>query len=80
MASILFKGCLVAGHKYFVRYIQHQKDKYCDGGGIDKDKLINLALNKYDKLCTKAKWSEKPQEEEKIMSLSANLEKRRTPT
>ena len=38
MMSNLFKGYLAAWYKYCVRYIQHQKYKYDDGGNIDKDK------------------------------------------
>ena len=33
--------------KKFVRYIQHQKDKYDDGENIDTYKLMLLALKKY---------------------------------
>ena len=52
MASNLFKGYIEAGDKSFVRYIQHQKDKYGYGEDIDKYKLVTLALNKYENLCT----------------------------
>ena len=39
-----------------MRYIKQQKDKYDDGDNIEKDKLIKLALNKYEYMGTKDKW------------------------
>ena len=33
-----------------MRYINHKKDKYYNGDNIEKDKLMQLALNKY-KIC-----------------------------
>ena len=75
MMSKLFRGYLVAGYKYFVRYIKHQKDKYDDGENIDKDKWITLDLNKYKTLCTEDKWLDKSPEEQLIMALYAELEK-----
>ena len=47
MMSNLFKRYLVEEYKYFVSYIQHQKNKHDNDDNIDKDKLMALALNKY---------------------------------
>ena len=58
--------------------MKHQNYKYDNGECIDKDKLMTLALNKYENLCTKDKWLGKSSEEEKIFTLSYKLEIRNT--
>ncbi len=44
----LFKAYLVVSDQEFVRYIKAKKDEYDDGGDIDEDKLMTLALNKIE--------------------------------
>ena len=50
------QGISCGQRQIFVRYIQHQKDKYNNEYNIWKDKLMKLALNKYENICTKDKW------------------------
>ena len=47
MISKLSKVYMATVDKKFVRYIQHQKDKYDDGENIETYKLMLLALKKY---------------------------------
>ena len=72
--SNLFKVYLESIDKYFVRHIQHQKDKYNYGDTVDKDRLMALFLNRYKNMCTKEKWISKPHEDQKIVTLSSELE------
>ena len=71
MVSNVFKGYVEAQDKEFVRYVQHQNDKYENSDNIHKDKLITLTLNKYENLCTKEKWLDNLPKEEHIVALSS---------
>ena len=75
MMSNLCKGFLSAGDKTFLRYIQHQKDKYDYGKNIYKDKLMMLVLNNYENMCTKDKCLAKSPEQQQVVALSTELEK-----
>ena len=75
MMSNLFKGFLVAGDKYFMIYIQNQKDNYDNGDNIYKDKLMTPDFNKEKHICTKDRWLAKSHAEEQIVGISSELKK-----
>jgi hypothetical protein len=71
----LFKGYRCASDKEFVRYIAQKKDAYDDGEDMTPEQLMTLALNKYEILTRQDIWNAKSAEEEKIIALSAELQK-----
>jgi hypothetical protein len=70
----LFDGYLMAGDRHFVDYIQVKKDQYEEGADIDADKLLQLALNKYENLVTEGRWKALTPEQEQLMALSATVD------
>ena len=73
MVYNIFKEYLKKGYTEFVGYIKHHKYKCGDGDDIDKNKLMNLELDRYKNICTKDKWLRKCSEEEKIVDQSSGM-------
>jgi len=71
----LFKGYQSASDREFVRYIKQKRDAYDDGGDIQPEALMTLALNKYETLLKQDMWNAKSQEQEQIVALTAELGK-----
>lgn len=71
----LFKGYGNAGDREFVQYIKLKKDQYDEGADIDADKLMQLALNKYENLIAEDKWKAMSPEQEQLVALNAEFEK-----
>ena len=59
----LFKGYLAVSDKQFHAYMQIKKNEYDDDVNITPERLMQLALNKYEVLTTKDIWGA-PSEEE----------------
>jgi hypothetical protein len=70
----LFKGYQSASDREFVCYIKQKRDAYNDGGDIQPEALMTLAL-KYETLLKQDMWNAKLQEQEQIMALTAELRK-----
>ena len=71
----LFKGYMNAADRDFVEYIKLKKDQYDEGGEIDAEQLMTLALNKYENLLTENKWKALSPEQEQLVALSAQFDK-----
>ena len=75
LLSHLFKGYLAASDKVFVRYIEGKKEKYEEGKDLEPEKLMLLADNRFRLLKERDEWDAPSQEEEKLLSLQAEVEK-----
>lgn len=71
----LFRGYMHAMDQEFVRYIKDKKDQYDDGADMDEDRLMELALNKYENLVTEGKWRALSPADEKLEALNATVDK-----
>ena len=71
----LWKAYFVASDKNFVRYIEGKKDAYDEGENIDRDNLMTLAENKYKALVVEEKWNSLSEEQNQILSLTAEVKK-----
>ena len=71
----LWKAYFVVSDKNFVRYIQGKKDAYDEGEDIHRDSLMTLAENKYKALVVEGKWNSLSEEQNQIISLTAELKK-----
>lgn len=69
----LFKGYSSATDKTFLTYIQHKEDEYDEGGKITADNLMQLVSNKYKVLVDKGAWNTPSSDEQKIISLQAQI-------
>lgn len=75
LLSNLFKGYAAASDRQFVAYIMKKKDEYDEGQNIEPNKLMQLALNKYQTLVEGGKWNAPTDEEAKIIALEAEIKK-----
>ena len=72
----LFEGYKVASDKSFVSYIKRKQDDYNDGKStLTSDALMYLATNYYNTLLEAGEWAQPPQEDEKIITLEAQVKK-----
>ena len=59
----------------FVSYIQRKRDAYDEGEGINVEKLMKQAENKFKTLVLQEKWNSKTKEQYQIISLTATINK-----
>lgn len=71
----LFRGYMQAMDQEFVQYIKLKKNDYDEGADIDPDRLMELALNKYENLVTEGRWRALSPSEEKLEALNATVDK-----
>ncbi len=70
-----FKGYQSASDREFICYIKQKWDAYDNGGDIQPEALMTLALNKYKTLLKQDMWNAKLEEQEQIMALTTELDK-----
>jgi len=75
MLSNLFTGYLAARDKAFVSYIDKKLELYEEGTNISYNQLMLWARQKYDLLRDKGTWNAPTPEEEKILALTAQVNK-----
>ena len=75
MLSNLFTGYLAAKDKAFVSYIDKKLELYEEGTDISYNQLMLWARQKYDLLRDKGTWNAPTPEEEKILALTAQVNK-----
>lgn len=71
----LFKGYAETSDRSFVQYIAKKVDDYEEGIVIGPNKLMQLALNKYNTLKEAGKWNAPTEEQNKIVALEAEVNK-----
>jgi hypothetical protein len=71
----LFRGYMQAMDQEFVKYIKDKKNSYDEGADIDADRLMELALNKYENLVTEGQWRALTPADEKLEALNATVDK-----
>ena len=71
----LFRGYMHAMDHEFVRYIKDKKNDYEEGADINPEKLMELALNKYENLVTEGQWRVLSPADEKLEALNATVDK-----
>ena len=71
----LFKGYQAASDHTFVKYIERKQEEYKDGLDITSTALMDLADKKYKTLKITGVWNAPSQQEEKILALTAEIEK-----
>ena len=71
----LFKGYQAASDSTFVKYIERKQEEYEDGSNITSTSLMDLADKKYKTLKITGAWNAPSQQEEKILALTAEIEK-----
>ena len=75
MLSNLFSGYLSAKDRAFVSYIDKKLELYEEGTNITPNQLMLWARQKYDLLKDKGVWNAPTPEEEKIIALTAQVNK-----
>ncbi len=75
MLSNLFTGYLAAKDKAFVAYIDKKLELYEEGVDVNYNQLMLWARQKYDLLRDKGTWNAPTPEEEKIIALTAQVNK-----
>ena len=75
MLSNLFTGYLSAKDRAFVSYIDKKLELYEEGTDISYNQLMLWARQKYDLLRDKGVWNAPTPEEEKILALTAQVNK-----
>ena len=75
MLSNLFTGYMAAKDKSFVAYIDKKLELYEEGTHISPNQLMLWARQKYDLLRDKGVWNAPTPEEEKILALTAQVNK-----
>ena len=71
----LFKGYKAATDNTFVKYIERKQEEYDDGNSMTSNQLMELADKKYKNLKLNGLWNAPSEQEEKILALSAEVEK-----
>jgi hypothetical protein len=71
----LFKGYQNASEREFVHHIKQKRDNYNHGADMQPKTLMTLALNKYKMISKMDQWNAKTQEQEQIVTLTAELGK-----
>ena len=71
----LFKGYKAATDNTFVKYIERKQEEYNDGNSMTSNQLMELADKKYKNLKLNGLWNAPSEQEEKILALSAEVEK-----
>ena len=69
----LFKGYRAAADSKFVEYIETKEELYLDGGDMDEDTLMLLALNKYTMRVQNQQWGAPSVEQEQLTALTSEL-------
>ena len=69
----LFKGYRVAAESKFVEYIKTKEEFYLDGGDMDEDTLLLLALNKYTMIVQNQQWRASSTEQEQLTDSTSEL-------
>ena len=75
MLANLFSGYLSAKDRAFTSYIDKKLELYEEGTNISPDQLMLWARQKYDLLRDKGVWNAPTPEEEKIIALTAQVNK-----
>ena len=75
LLSNLFKGYATASDRNFTEYIGKKQDEFDEGVDIDPQRLMQLALNKYQTLVEGGKWNAPTEAESKIIALEAEVKK-----
>ena len=75
LLTFLFKGYKAAQDHVFVKCIEKKEEDYEEGTDIVPTTLMNLAANKYKTRVLKQAWMAPTPEEEKILALSAEVDK-----
>ena len=75
LLTFLFMGYKAAQDQAFVRYIEKKEEDYEEGMDTVPTTLKNLAANKYKTRVLKKLWMAPTPEEEKIIALSAEVDK-----
>ena len=75
LVANLFKGYTASAYREFLRYVKTKQDAYDDGEDITSDKLVTLALNKFEILSDSSQWKSKSPEEEQIVAMSSEIRK-----
>ena len=71
----LFKGYLDAADRKFVCYVNTKQEAYNNGKYITSDKLMTVALNKFEILSINSQWKSKSPEEEQTVAMSSKIRK-----
>jgi hypothetical protein len=71
----LFLGYAAALDRNFVAYIGKKEDQFDEGEDIEPNRLMQLALNKYQTLVEGGKWNAPTEEEAKIIALEVEIKK-----
>ena len=69
----LFKGYRAAADSKFVEYIETKEEFYLDGGDMDEDALLILALNKYTMRVQNQQWKASSTEQEQLTGSTSEL-------
>ena len=70
----LFRGFMQAMDQDFVKYIKDKKDDYDEGADIDAERLMELALIKYENMVTEGSWRVLSPADEKLQALNATVD------
>ncbi len=71
----LLKGYSAASDREFKAYIKKKQDDSDEGQALDVNRLMQLALTKYQLLKESGRWNAKTEEETKIIALEAQIKK-----
>ena len=71
----VFRGLKACSDTTFVRYITRKEDDYNEGQDVTVDALLDFAGNKYKSLIEAGEFIQPTDEQQKIVTLTAQLEK-----
>jgi len=75
LLSNLFKGYKATSDREFVQYIRLKENDYNEGNEISPQRLMQLALNRYNTMKEGGSWNAPSEEQTEIIALKAQLKK-----